>query len=438
MDWAAYLPTFLIMAVLLCLSAFFSSSETAFFSLSREQRRRLREGKRPTGRLIHRLLLDPKALLVTVLFGNMLVNVGFFSLSYTFAEAVRHKTPYGATGATVAGLGALLTLIVFGEVMPKSLAIQFALPLSHAACGPVYLLARLFTPVRYVFGSLLDIVLRISSGFHSPQGYVTADELKMLVGLCEQHGVIDPDEQRMIQEVVEFGDIRVREVIVPRVDMALFKLDGSVEEFLALARERRLSKIPVYENTIDEIVGVVHVRDLFLHPSDDVRAHVRAVPFVPESKTIESLLRDFRREHRQIAIVVDEYGGTEGLITLEDILEEIVGEISDEFDQPEPDPVTKIEEDRYLLSGDLSIRDWSGLFGFDVDSGRLNTLGGFVTSLLGHVPRKGDRVDYRNLSFEVASTRGHRVATVLLERREPDDSAADRAPQTPTGGRRPT
>jgi len=423
MEWPECLPTLLVMAGLLCLSAFFSGSETALFSLSREQRRRLQESKRRSAWLIDRLLHDPKALLVTVLFGNMLVNVGFFSLSYTLAESIRHDARYGTTGATVVGLMGLFTLIVFGEVMPKSMAIQFALPISRLACGPIYLLAKLFRPIRYVFGSVLDVALRFSDRFHSPQGYITAEELKMLIGLCERHGVIDRDEQRMIQDVVEFADIRVREVMVPRVDMALFRLGGRVDEFLALARERRVSKIPVYENTIDEIVGIVHVRDLFLHAEDDVRDHVRPVLFVPESKTVESLLREFRREHRQIAIVVDEYGGTEGLVTLEDILEEIVGEIGDEFDQPEPEPVRRIEEDRYLLSGDLSIREWSGIFGFDVGRGRMNTLGGFVTSLLGHLPRPGERVDYKNLSFEVEAMRGRRVATVLLERRESPQDA---------------
>jgi len=414
MDW---LWLFLLMGSLLCLSALFSGSETALFSLSREDVKRIEAEGTRTGRLIAGLVSSPKKLLITLLFGNNVVNVAFFSLSYGLSQWALHHETHGAFWATVSGLASLLIVITFGEVIPKSIAVKIPEHLAHYIAFPIYVIDKVLLPFRVPLGWIVDGVGWILGWRPRHEPYVTMEELKVMLSLSEKHGAVEPKARSMIHAVLDFGRMRVRDLMVPRVDMAVFDISRPAGEFAQLARRRIYKKMPVFEGTSDNILGVVYAKDVFLNPGARLRDLVKPVLFVPESKNIESLLREFRREHQQMAIVVDEYGGTAGLITLEDLLEEVVGDIQDETELPE-EPIRRIGDNRYVVHGSLSLRDWSETFGVELESSEADTLGGFVVSLLGRIPQKEDSVSYQNIVFTVDEVKRRRVTRLLIEFRE--------------------
>jgi CBS domain containing-hemolysin-like protein len=402
------------MAVLLVFSAFFSASETALFSLTRRDLRGLEAAHHWAHRLVPRLRAAPQDLLTTVLFGNMLVNVLFFSLATVAAAEA------GSPGAAVAvSAGSLAALILFGEVIPKGIAVSVPVRFSRLAGLPLFFFQKAIYPIRKVLGGLH----RLSSALARAReraAYVTPEELRLLIEATEERGVIALSERDMMHEIIEFAEIRVREVMVPRVDVVAFEINGSASAFRDLVREHGITKLPVYEGNIDNVVGIAYAREVLLSDSGRLRESVRPVRlFVPETARIEAVLHQFRERKCQFAIVVDEYGGWAGIVTLEDIVEEIVGDISDEFDQ-DVEPVRRIGPDRYVLSGGVSIRDWSEIFDVDVELAEVETLGGFVVLRLGRLPREGDIVRLSNLTLTVRKVTRRRVAQVLIERTNGD------------------
>lgn len=419
-----YLPQALVMFLLLCFSAFFSASETAFFSLTREEIKRFGKSSKRAERLVKSLLQSPKNLLITILLGNMLANIGFFCISYGVSQRVVASSSYGNAwkAGTVCAIS-LLTIIIMGEVIPKNIAVRIPSQYSRLSALPLYIFDRLFLPFRLPLSVVVNALNRALGGGGAEEKCVTIDELKMLVEFSEKEGIVDRAERSMIHGVLDFKRVQVKEIMLPRVDMNLFDIDGTVEEFLELARRTKCTKFPVYEGTTDNIIGIIHAKDVFLNPEVPLRDVLKPVHFVPELKGVEGLLRQFRREGSQMAIVVDEYGGTAGLITLEDIIEEIVGEIQDEHEKPK-ETIKKVEENKYLISGDLGIRDWSDYFGVEVEPMDVDTVGGFVVSLLEHIPKKGDLVKYKAFIFTVESVRKRRVILIsqkIVAEKESDE-----------------
>ncbi len=419
-----YLPQALVMFLLLCFSAFFSASETAFFSLTREEIKRFGKSNKKTERLAKSLLQSPKNLLITILLGNMLANIGFFCISYGVIQKVVASSSYGsAWKAGIVCAISLLTIIIMGEVIPKNIAVRIPSQYSRLSAFPIYIFDRLFLPFRLPLGVIVNALNRAFGGGGAEEKCVTIDELKMLVEFSEKEGIVDRAERAMIHGVLDFKRVLVKEIMLPRVDMNLFDIDGTVEEFLELARRTKCTKFPAYEGTTDNIMGIIHAKDVFLNPAVRLRDILKPVHFVPESKGVEGLLRQFRREGSQMAIVVDEYGGTAGLITLEDIIEEIVGEIQDEHEKPR-ETIKKVEENKYLISGDFSIRDWADYFGVEVGPMDVDTVGGLVVSLLEHIPKKGDSVKYKAFIFTVESVRKRRIESIsqkVVAEKEPDE-----------------
>jgi putative hemolysin len=412
-----HIPEFLLFFLLLLLSAFFSASESALFSLTREEVDGLKNKpeRLPVNKLIVQLLDDPRSLLVTILCGNLLVNIGYFSLSYGLIGDIVVKSAFGrvlVVGA--ASVGVVLVLILFAEVIPKSIAVKIPLRVSQLVVLPIYFLKKVLLPVRIPLKFIVGGLTFVFGKRHDKEKQVTLDELKMLVEFSEKQGMVDKHERKMLHAVLDFGNIQVKEVMVPRVDVTFCDLADMTRGFLRLSRQTRHKKIPVYEDTVDNIVGVVHAKDVFLNPNGKLRDFVRPIQFVPELQTIESLLRQFRRQHTQMAIVVDEYGGTAGLVTLEDILEEIVGEILDEFDRHE-EPIKQIDGNKYFVAGNLNIYDWSEHFGVKLESPECDTVGGFVVSLLGRIPQNGDRVAYEDFVFTVKNVRKRRITSLQQE-----------------------
>ncbi len=409
-----WLGLFCLMGTLLFLSALFSSSETALFSLGKEDVKRLKGEDSRIARILADLVGSPKELLITILMGNTAVNVAFYSTSFVLSqEILKSGAPNASFWAWSVGLFSLLAVIIVGEVIPKGVAVRIPEHLSRVVAVPISVVERLLLPFRIPITLILDGLGRFFVSGEDKEPYVTTEELKVMLALSERHGVVEPRERTMIHAVLDFGRMRVKDAMVPRVDMTAFDISDPVEEFLELVRETVHKKIPVYEENRDNILGVVYAKDVFLNPDADIRGMIRTVPFVPETKTVESLLREFRREHQQMAIVADEYGGTAGLITLEDILEEVVGEIQDETEGYE-EPIRKFGSNKYLVHGSISLMDWCETFGFELDP-VADTIGGYVVSLLGHIPQRNDSATYKNVVFTVKEVRKRRITRLLIE-----------------------
>jgi len=422
---------FLFMLALLCASAFFSGSETALFNLSRDQLRRFRASRSAFQRLAARLMDDPRRLLVTVLFGNMTVNTAFFATSVMLIPDFERLDPARATLWRYAiTIVAPLVVIVFGEVVPKAVAVTMPARLAPLA-GPVLaVLERVVMPIRLVLGTVfIGPLERLITGPPRPRErtLLTTDELQEIVEVAAREGAVSPDESDMLTEVLELAETKVREVMVPRVEMTACDVATPTAQVLDRFRRAGHTKIVVYEDEIDQVRGVVYAKTAFLNATRPLAELVRPVHFVPVMKTVESLLKEFRARKIQFALVVDEYGGLAGLVTLEDCLEAIVGSIGDETDQPEPEPVRRVSDAEYLLDGDLSVRSWADLFEQDLPAraGRYATVAGLVTWLLGRVPRMGDSVRWRNLEFAVEEVRSRRVTRVRLRLLPEEPDAAD-------------
>ncbi|MGR3310558.1 MAG: hemolysin family protein [Candidatus Brocadiales bacterium] len=412
-----HIPELLLYLLLLFLSAFFSASESALFSLTREEVQDLtnKSWRSPINKIIAQLLDDPRSLLVTILCGNLLANIGCFSLSYGLIEDIVVTSAFGGVLAIGgASIGAVFIMILLGEAIPKSIAVKTPLRIAQLVALPIYFLKKVLLPVRIPLKFIVDGLNFIFGKKHVKETQVTLDELKMLVEFSEKQGMVDKHERKMIHAVLDFGNIQVKDVMVPRVDVTFCDMADAAKGFLSMSRQTRHKKIPVYEDTVDNIVGVIHAKDVFLNPDGNLRSFVRTIQFVPESQAIESLLRQFRRQHTQMAIVVDEYGGTAGLVTLEDILEEIVGEILDEFDRHE-EPIKQLDGNKYHVAGNLNIHDWSKHFGIELESHECDTVGGFVVTLLDRIPQNGDRVEYKDIIFTVENVRKRRITMLLQE-----------------------
>ena len=400
----------LLMLLLVAGAAFFSGSETAFFNLTQRQVKQFEASDVRLQKLVARLLQRPGHLLNCLLLGNMIVNVLYFAISSVLVAHIGHL--WGFAAATVSAFATFVVLVLFGEILPKSLAYSNSRSLVVATALPAFLVAQIFGPIASAFRMLfLEPVLRVFFGHAQLPSVITLAEFRSLVSLSRQRGLIGEDENRLLGEVVELGLLKVRHVMQPRVDMISSDVAESPESARELMQAHHLTKIPVYAGNVDNIIGVVHLRQLFLKPGVPLDRLVQPVQFVPEQKTVESLLEFFRKTGTDMAIVVDEYGGLAGLVRLEDIAEELFGRIEA---PAQIEPITQLGPLQYRLAGDLAIHDWVDAFGVDLEETRVSTIGGLVMTLLGKIPRKGDVASIGNLKFTVERVHKHRIETVIL------------------------
>ncbi len=393
-DWLL----FPILGVLLMLSASFSSFEAALFSLTPEQR----EG---APLRVQRLLQDSRQVLVTVLLGNLLINVCYFTL------AVRLSWGGGQYEALMVVIAPLLLILIFGEILPKTLALRVPEVLSRVGSLPMGVLVRLLRPITEGFSSTLELISRALGESGDDERAISPEDLAQVLSVSAQSGLIERGEADMLAEIVELAGIRVREIMTPRVDALVLDVEADPAPILQEATKRRVTWLPVIEEDADHVLGCVMLRDLYLHPDRSVRQLMMPVKFVPEVAHALDLLREFRLDRTAEAVVVDEWGGTAGVVTIEDVFEEIVGELRVEGEQRER-PVVPLGEGRFRVSGALSIRDWNDEFGFQVVPIEFETVGGFVTALLGRIPKAGDEARVGTLVFDVHEVRGRRVMSV--------------------------
>jgi CBS domain containing-hemolysin-like protein len=402
----------LSMVFLLLCSAFFSGTETALFSLTREQVKRLRGQGHRVEKLLALLADNPSGLLIAILFGNIVVNILFFSISVViFRDA---GSLYGEWWEAVAGVLMLLLVILVGEIIPKAAGISFSERLVRINASLLHAWFRFMGPVRRV----LEYVVRHLEPGGQHDNPLNSDELKMLIDATRHDPTFGMQEKAIVEDIVNLPEIRVRELMVPRVKQLFRHVDISAEQALFDAAEQELELIPVYQDDEDSIVGVVEVRDLFINedPELPLGRFANPVRFVPETKRADEMLREFLAGGLRMVCVVDEYGGLAGTVCLEDLLEEVVGE----FDATEMPTVEQLAESTYRLQGSLGIREWRSLFvGFLPDEVvrtlALDTVSGLVVSLLKRMPQPGDIARVRNLKFTVERVRSNRIESVLLE-----------------------
>ncbi len=411
------------LALLLGFSALLNGAEAAYFSLGRLRLRRFADTQEDTEALAP-LLTRPHELLVTLLVGITLIDVGAAALATFVAEAL-----FGPWGLAIA-IGAMLFFItVFGEILPMSLALESPRRFAAWVSRPVGWLSVLLAPVRGVLGALTTLTLRALRAERT-EPLLTTEELRTLVDVGAREGVVERDEREMIHKALELEDILVRAVMVPRPDMFCLELSTPPPKILESLRENLHSRVPVYAGSIDQIVGILYTRDLLpyvrgIPPDFDLRAHLHPPYFVPESKRVHALLKEFQAKKLHMAIVVDEYGGTAGLVALEDVLEELVGEIADEFDVEER-LIQPLDARTFRTSGKLPIDELNAALGLALSSEAYDTVAGWVLDLFGRIPHRGERIETVGATVTVERVERTRIVEVLVTRRPtaPDEPRA--------------
>lgn len=410
----------IILALLLLFSAFFSGSETALFAANKLRIRHLHEeGNRRAG-VVRRLLEEPGRVLTALLVGNNIVNVAASVLATVLLVnlfGVKRGPLYSLLIVTV-------LVLIIGEITPKTFAAKYADRVALLVGRLVRGVTVVLSPVIWLLSLISNLIVRPLGGrVNLASPLVTEEEIRLLVKMGEEAGVVQEDERQMIHSIFEFGDTVAREVMVPRIDIVCVEDTTTLDGVLRVILEKGYSRLPVYHETIDQIVGVVYVKDLLSHLKAGhyalpVREVMRPAYFVPESKWLDELFREMRRKRQPMAIVVDEYGGTAGLVTTEDLLEEIVGPILDEYDVEEK-LFEAVNQDAALVDGRMSVEEVNELMSLELPVGEVDTIGGYVYSLLGHVPAAGERVTAGDLEIVVEKVEGHRIERVRITKRVP-------------------
>ncbi|MCC6680388.1 MAG: HlyC/CorC family transporter [Phycisphaeraceae bacterium] len=420
--------TFLLLITLpflLAASGFFSGCETALFSLSRHQRGQLARDKRLSAVTITTLLSETRGLLITLLLGNMTVNVIYFAVTTLLVIRWRDAGWVGPAGSTALAGAALLLVVLFGEVLPKLLAARLTLTWALLLAVPLWMVHRALGPLRlFCQAFIITPLARLIAPRHKPP-QLSVEEFESLLSFSQRHGAIDANEEQLLQQVVELGQMKVRELMTPRVDIVAHDLAEAPEALLGLIRITRLRHVPVFEGSLDQIVGFVYSRQTLLsrpRTAQQVRQLIRPVNYVPQAQRADQLLAQMRKSASTFAIVVDEYGGTAGLITLEDVVEQMVGEIPGAFDEQNQPEVEQLGHGRWRCGAELPVREWTAVFKQHATSRQAldaldvaSTVGGLLMARLGRLPKVGDRVLVGNVALTCDLMRGKRVERVLIE-----------------------
>ena len=410
---------FLILALLLGCSAFVSGAETALFNLSGAQRHHFARSGNRLQRAAADLIQHPDRLILTLMLVNMTVNVAFFAIASLIVLRLAAELP--GWQSTLLGVAPLLAIVMFGEVLPKALALKKPDTFAATVALPLQAMHLFLAPMmRYLQRFLIAPMIRLFEPSDSTsEKPITQEELQALLEASSQEGTLDRHTTSLLREVVELGDIKVREIMVPRTEIQAYDIAAPRDELIDLIRKHKFGSVPVYDGDLDHFLGTVRSSEVLLCPEKPVHTLLRPVVFVPEIISLDALLTTFREKGEKVAVTVDEYGGTAGLITIEDVVEEIVGEIYDPEDARAP-RAERVGPDRWLLPGNLPIRTWAEAFRLRIAPRRLETLGGLMAASLGHLPNEGDTITISNLTLTVREMKNRRVAQIELTRRESD------------------
>ncbi|RLG15273.1 MAG: hemolysin [Candidatus Nanohalarchaeota archaeon] len=382
----------IILTILIILSGTFSGIETAIFSLNDIKVRNLVKHGKKGAKTLKKLKENPHKLLITILVGNNLVNVGASTLATVIVTNALGPSSVGLSLGIATGLMTFI-LLVFGEITPKAFAHQNAEKISLLSAKPISILMRFQSPGIWLLEKITGFIIKMM-GSEPQKGIITIDELWTTISVGAEEGIIKKDEEEMIHKVFDFGSTSVREIMIPRTDMFCLKADTKIKDVLKIIPENRYTRIPVYMERRDNIIGILYVKDIikFIGKKDDVYIEkiLRPPFFVPETKNLNLLLKEFRKKRTHLALVVDESGGVAGLVTLEDVLEEIVGEIYDETDARET-LIKPTKDKSFEVEGKTEIDEINRILKFDLHEEHFNTIAGYVIHKLGRIPKKGEK-----------------------------------------------
>ncbi|MEM2124261.1 MAG: hemolysin family protein [Methanolinea sp.] len=414
----------LLFIICLVLSAFFSASEVALISISRAKVRTLVNERRPGAEMLSRLKEDPHKFLVTILIGNNIVNVAAASIATALTISL-----FGNIGVGIATGVVVILLLVFGEIGPKMYATHNAEKLSLAVARPIYVLSIVLSPLIWLVSK---VNLRGTSAAGIAEPAVTEEEIKEWIEVGKEEGAIEQEDREMLFTVLEFGDTTAREIMTPRVDVATIDDERSIEEALQLFNETGFSRLPVYHENMDNIVGILNIKDVFASmvtgkKNVGIKDLMYDPFFVPESKKIDDLLRELQLRKVQMAIVLDEYGSFAGIVTVEDILEEIVGDILDEFDREEPS-IQKVGEGIYLVDAKVWVEEINDELDLSLPvSESYESIGGLVIDRLGRIPHPGESVYIKECHTTLVVTQmlGRRIVKVKVIQHPPGEEKGE-------------
>lgn len=411
----------IVLIILIGLSAFFSSAETAIMTVNKIRLRALaEEGNKKAKRLLA-VTEEPSKLLGAILIGNNVVNLSASSLATLFTTKVLEQNFGSGVAVYAAGIATgVLTLLVlvFGELTPKTLATVKAEKMSLLYVTPICALMWILTPLIFITNVLAGGVLKLLGvSKDDKEKAITEQELRTIVDVSHEEGVLETDEKKMINNVVDFGDAKAKDIMVPRADMTMLDVNCSYAELLKCFRENRYTRFPVYEDSKDNVIGVLNVKDLLLMKPGrtfSLRRYLRKPHFVFENRRLGEMLAQMREGGVSLSIVLNEYGAPVGMITLEDMLEEIVGEIRDEYDEEEKDSIRQIGEQEYLIDGAMKLDDINEQLGLKLSSEDYDSLGGLMIELLDALPAGGERISHEGITYVVEKMNRNRVEKVRL------------------------
>tara|TARA_Y100001970_G_scaffold266183_1_gene354545 strand:+ start:251 stop:1474 length:1224 start_codon:yes stop_codon:yes gene_type:complete len=400
----------LLFILLLLLSAFFSSSETAYFNLRRHRGNMSDK--------VNQIISNPEKLLVSILTGNTLINIAIASLAAWLTHSFAIKYNWSSTLLILFEvLIVSFIILVFGEILPKIIALHNSEKLAERFNVPIRLILFILSPIVY----LSNIIIKIPNllPIDKEKIFDSEEELKILTELGEKEGTLQEEESEIIQSIFDFKDKNVREIMTPRVDMVSIENSSSIDDVMDLISDKQFSKIPIYSDNIDNIKGIIYAKDLLPYltgsrPNISISKLSRIPFFVPESKEIDELMKDFRNKKMNIAIVVDEWGGTSGLITLEDIVEEVLGEIQDPYDNDES-LIFKQKDGSMIIDAKIAIYDLEEEIDIDFPEDReYDTLAGFILNAIGDIPKVNQEINYQKYKITVKSIDGNRIDKIHL------------------------
>ncbi len=405
----------IILILLLLLSAFFSSAETAFTTASRIRMRTLAENGDKKAARVLKITDDMHKMLSAILIGNNVVNLSASSIATTLATKL-----FGSMGAGIATGILTLLVLIFGEISPKTMATIHAEKIALAYASLIYGLMYVLTPAIYIINCLsMGFLKLLRINPNAGQTAMTEEEFKTIVDVGHETGVLEYSEHEMINNMFDFGDSLAKEIMIPRIDMTFAKLDSAYDELIDIFRKDKFTRLPIYEDTTDNVVGIINMKDLLLC-EDKLHFHIcdliREPYFTYEQKNTSELFLEMQKNSINIAIVLDEYGATAGMITLEDLLEEIVGEIRDEYDADEEDPLVKVSEREYYIQGSMNLEDLCNDLDLPFHSEDYDTIGGYLIGLLDHLPEKNEIViTEEDILLQVAKMDKNRIEKIYMK-----------------------
>ena len=412
---SSYTGQLILLVILLVLSGFFSMSETALMSLSKIRIRHMVEEGVKGSKLVEKLIEDPNRLLGAILIGNNIVNIGASAIATSLAVKI-----FNGSESAVAVATAIMTVLVliFGEITPKSIAKQKSEQVALKVSKPIQFCVAIFKPFVAMFTAISSVFIKLFGGDpKATEPFITEEELKTMVGVSEEEGVLEDVEKEMIFNVFDFADLQVKDVMVQRVDVTAVDVNDGYEDILKVIKEDQFSRIPVYDDTIDDIVGVLNVKDLIIADKRDckfkVTDYMREPLYTFEFKKITELFNEMKKSRNHMAVVLDEYGGTVGIVTIEDVVEEIVGDIEDEYDK-EREMIEVIKEDEYIVEGSARLDDISDLIGVNMESEEFDSVGGLVIGELGRIPEAQEEVTIGKIRFVVEEVEKNRIMKVRI------------------------